>query len=99
MKYLKRTLPEWLIFSFFLLFVQFSSAQSTQSPYSRFGIGELQSQSFIRSKGMGGTGYGYSSPFHINFSNPASLASLYLTTFEIGVTGNSTLYETSGMTE
>ena len=97
MKYLRRTLPEWLLFSCFFFISLFSQAQSsTNSPYSRFGIGDLQSQSFIKQKGMGGSGYAYSGIYNINITNPASLTSLYLTTFEIGVSGNSTHYITTG---
>jgi hypothetical protein len=96
MKYLRRTLPEWLLFSLFLFSLDASAQSSTNSPYSRFGIGDIQSQSFVRQKGMGGTGIGYSSLYNINLNNPASLTSLYLTTFEIGVSGNYTQYQTSG---
>ena len=90
-------MPEWLLFSCFLFSSLITSAQtSTNSPYSRFGIGDLQSQAFIRQKAMGGTGIAYSSVYSINAANPASLTSLYLTTFEIGVSGNSTHYKTPG---
>ena len=70
---------------------------TTNSPYSRFGIGDLQSQSFLKTKGMGGCSRAFSSPLNINFVNPASLASLRLTTFEIAVAGNLTQFESGSL--
>ena len=45
------------------------------SPYSRFGIGDLVPPSNTISRGMGGISAGYSDYFSINFNNPASFAS------------------------
>jgi len=45
---------------------------------------------------MGGSGIASSSLYNINLNNPASLSSLYLTTFEVGVSGNYTQYQSSG---
>jgi hypothetical protein len=57
----------------------FASAQSSDiSPYSRYGIGDLQDQSSVLNFSMGGTGIAYhndeSTPFFINLKNPASYA-------------------------
>jgi len=54
------------------------------SPYSRFGLGYIPQETVSGSKAMGGIFSGYSSAFHINYSNPASYADLALTTFEVG---------------
>jgi hypothetical protein len=48
------------------------------SPYSRYGIGDLQNQNSVLNFSMGGTGIAYhndaSAPFYINLKNPASYA-------------------------
>jgi hypothetical protein len=56
-----------------LLFVSFNSAFSQDnSPYSRFGIGDLVPNTSVTSRGMGGISAGYSDLYSINFNNPAS---------------------------
>ncbi len=57
----------------------------SNSPYSRFGLGDLSDQYFAASGGMGGLGAAFYDPFHINLLNPASLAQLQATAFEIGM--------------
>lgn len=55
------------------------------SPYSRLGLGDLVQQQFAGSRGFGGLSAAYQHPFHINVENPASLAYLNSTAFEIGL--------------
>jgi hypothetical protein len=55
------------------------------SPYSRFGLGDLRDQYFVAASAMGGISATFQDPFHLNFRNPASLASLRATAFEVGV--------------
>lgn len=45
------------------------------SPYSRYGIGDLVPQTNIFTRGMGGLSAAYIDNFSVNFSNPASFAS------------------------
>jgi hypothetical protein len=45
---------------------------NTSSPYSRFGVGELQYNSIPRFMGMGGVSTGVNDSTYINFENPAS---------------------------
>jgi hypothetical protein len=52
------------------------SAQ-TNSPYSRYGLGDVAPSSNITTRGMGGISAGYSDIISINFNNPASYASFY----------------------
>src|SRR3989304_1577353 len=47
----------------------------TYSPYSRYGIGDLQGSGFAQNTAMGGIAYALNSPYHINLSNPASYTS------------------------
>ena len=50
------------------------SAQDN-SPYSRYGIGDLHPNSNILNRGMGGISAAYADPLSVNFVNPASYAS------------------------
>lgn len=56
----------------------------TKSPYSRFGVGDLQNRGFAQNFAMGGTGVAINSPKNINIQNTASLVGLNQTTFEVG---------------
>jgi len=62
--------------------------QNTISPYSAFGIGELQNQGFALNSEMGGLGLALRPNSNLNPMNPASLSALSLTTFEAGVNGS-----------
>jgi hypothetical protein len=44
------------------------------SPYSRYGIGDIVPSTNISNRGMGGIAAGYSDPLSINFNNPATYA-------------------------
>ena len=44
---------------------------NTNSPYTRYGYGQLADQSFANSKAMGGIAYGLRDGSHINPLNPA----------------------------
>ena len=73
----------------FLSISLFSVSQIlTSSPYSRYGLGELNQQTFAASSAMGGSFIAYHqdtiAPFFINVSNPAGLAGIKLTTLELG---------------
>jgi hypothetical protein len=45
------------------------------SPYSRYGIGDLVPSAHIINRGMGGVSVGYTDQYSINFGNPASYSS------------------------
>lgn len=59
-------------------------SNSENAPYSRFGLGEWASGINEQIKGMGSISSAYSNPYSINSDNPASYASLKLTTYEAG---------------
>lgn len=62
------------------------SAQPKQnSPYSRFGIGDLVNQYFAQQAGMAGQSAAFHDPYHLNLLNPASYAHLKTTAFETGL--------------
>ncbi len=70
---------------FFLISFSVFAQQSSVSPYSRLGFGDLQPQIYARALGMGGANLALNEPFNINNSNPASYGALALTTFELGL--------------
>jgi hypothetical protein len=57
--------------------------QQDNSPYSRFGIGDIFEQGSGINSSMGGISYGYADAFHININNPASYISIDTTTFVV----------------
>ena len=50
--------------------------QNDNSPYSRFGIGEISDNNFNHSRQMAGLGASYLDGYHINIVNPASYSFL-----------------------
>ncbi len=69
----------------FLIIAQVSAQTSGNSPYSRFGLGDLVDENFLHLRGMGSIGSSYVDGYHINIVNPASLASLRATAFDLGL--------------
>jgi hypothetical protein len=74
-----------LIISLLVCFVASSgiSQPKENSPYSRFGIGDLSDNSFtfLRSSGLSGS---FQSPYQINIVNPASYGFISTTIFDLG---------------
>lgn len=62
---------------------------NTNSPYTRYGYGQLEDDCFSRSQAMGGTSIGLRTKNTINSTNPASYSSIDSTSFifEMGVSG------------
>ncbi len=58
----------------YLLFAQFNN--NTSSPYSRFGLGDLQPYSFGRTAAMGGASIASRNNHQINMANPASFSAV-----------------------
>lgn len=77
---------------FLLVIVPFSlkvNAQTTiNSPYSKYGVGVLRSESFNQNFALGGAGIGFRSNNSLNLLNPASYSDISITTVEFGVTNN-----------
>lgn len=79
-----------------------SQAQnSTSSPYSRYGVGELVTQGFGQNRAMGGTGIALRSPNHLNISNPASYSALpkFSFLFDLGLSYRNTRFATENATQ
>jgi hypothetical protein len=83
-----------LLFIPAVLFAQFNN--STSSPYSRYGLGDLHSIAFGRASAMGGAGLASRYNLQINSSNPASYTAIDSLNFlfEFGMQGSFTNYET-----
>ncbi|HOY39036.1 MAG: hypothetical protein KBB11_05195 [Bacteroidales bacterium] len=65
-----------LIFVLFLITAAYLAEAQNSSPYSRYGLGDLNSRSFGPSRAMGGTAAAFSSGRNLNVVNPASIASV-----------------------
>lgn len=67
------------------------SQNLTYSPYSRFGLGELNSPAFAQIGALGGSYIGFkpdtTAPIFINVANPAAISGIRLTTLELGGIG------------
>ncbi len=72
---------------------------STNSPYTRFGFGDLSDQVFTSNAAMGGVGNALRSSRHINPMNPASYTSVDSLSFmfDIGFSMKSSNYEENGI--
>lgn len=60
------------------------NAPSVNSPYSRYGIGNINSTDFAALQSMGGISSAYNNPYQLNITNPASLSYLSYAVFETG---------------
>ena len=69
--------------------VMMIAQNNTNSPYTRYGYGQLEDDCFSRSQAMGGTSIGMRTKNSINSNNPASYSSIDSTSFifEMGVSG------------
>ncbi|MDN5291603.1 MAG: hypothetical protein PWQ06_1842, partial [Anaerophaga sp.] len=50
--------------------------KKTYSPFSRYGIGELNTAGYGQNAGMANTGIGVRTNEHLNFMNPASYSAI-----------------------
>lgn len=64
-------------------------AWSQNSPYSRFGLGDVKNSQNIANRAMGGVSEAFGDGQSINFINPASYANIQLTTIDVGLEGGS----------
>ncbi len=78
----KETLPLFIIFLFVALGAQ---GQIASSPFSEYGIGNLQSNGIAQNQGMGGIGISNGSNWYINNINPALLVHNHVTVFQGGM--------------
>jgi hypothetical protein len=65
------------ICSFLVLSLSIQAQNESNSPYSRFGIGELHNFSTATQSAMGGVGIADNDPYSININNPASYSTIF----------------------
>ena len=65
------------------------------SPYSRFGLGDVLNQNFTNLRATPGFANAYTDAYHINLHNPASLGFLQTAAFDLGIYGRRSTWETN----
>ena len=70
-----------LVFLLMMLSGAAIAQNNTNSPYTRYGYGQLADQGSGNSKGMGGVAYGLRDKYQVNFANPASYTAIDSLTF------------------
>ncbi len=78
-----------LLGCFFWLAAGLANAQTENSPYSRYGLGDQLPGNNIMSRGMGGIASAYADILTVNFVNPASYSRLKRATLDFGLDMNS----------
>lgn len=79
-----------ILFLFLVLSsIKVNAQATTNSPYSRYGIGILRPESTNLNFALAGTGIATRSFNNINLINPASFSELSITTFDVAATNNS----------
>jgi hypothetical protein len=76
-----------LTFAFCIFSLGVMAQATINSPYSKFGVGNLTGSYLPQNKGFGNLAYGisnYGGYQNINISNPASYSKIRLTTFDVG---------------
>jgi hypothetical protein len=69
----------------FLLAAGILQAQTENSPYSRYGLGDMLPSQNLMSRGIGGVSAAYADIISVNFANPASYSRLKRATLDLGV--------------
>lgn len=89
----------WSVSGLLWILIGYSSflcAQTTtNSPYSGFGLGDLNRPLLSRNSAMGGIGVGISDKFTINRMNPASYSDLWRFTADVSAFYQSVLFQTA----
>lgn len=92
----RQLLTAVLFFTASVATAQNGNSSKENDPYSRFGIGEPLTGTNVLNRGMGYVSTAYQNAAAINTENPASYASLKLTTYEAGFTGSVRSIRTEG---
>jgi len=82
-----------LAFLMLLTGLQVNAQTRIISPYSKYGVGELNNNQLSRNIGMAGLGYGYRSNKSVNYLNPASYTKVDENSFVFEAVGYSHFYE------
>ena len=76
-----------------------NAQSSVNSPYTRYGLGDLSDRGFANNAAMGGVGYGMRNSGYINMTNPASFSSVDSLSFmfDMGMSLKSSNYKENGI--
>src|SRR5690349_805096 len=85
MRLVSTTINPKLKLGFLLLLGSFSAVAQENSPFSRYGLGDIFQAQNVVNKGMGGLSAPYVDGQSINFYNPASYSAQRIVTFDVGV--------------
>ncbi|MCB0525296.1 MAG: hypothetical protein KDC86_12295 [Saprospiraceae bacterium] len=85
----------FFIASFLLSSFVMLAQPKINSPYSRFGLGDMVNQNFANSAAWGSQSAAFHDPFHLNIENPASFAFLRSTAFGTGISTKYSQYKTA----
>jgi hypothetical protein len=77
-------IPKHKLLTLVLFTLPLFSLCQENSPYSRYGIGNLSPKGNVLNRGMGGISAGFADPATINSINPASYSNLVYSTLDIG---------------
>jgi hypothetical protein len=83
-----------------LVSISVNAQVTTQSPYSRYGIGNIKGALLPQFRAMGGVSTAINKPTGYNFinmQNPASYANITLTTIDVGMSGTFTTLSKGGV--
>ncbi len=80
-----KPMAKYILVFFLSLFTYLYSFSQENSPFSRYGVGDIYPQQNIASRGMGGITAAVSDPQFINTVNPASYGYLNLVTYDFGL--------------
>lgn len=81
---------------FILFFTVITLSAQVNSPYSRYGLGNIFPTTFGASNGMAGMSAAYFMPSNINYQNPASYADINYAMFDAGAYGNAITLDDDG---
>jgi hypothetical protein len=82
-RFIIKTTTLLIVWLFFLPVMQ--AQNGTSSPFSIFGMGEIETRDFGRTAGMGNIGIGYQSENYLNRRNPAALSAIDTLRFVLDV--------------
>ena len=88
-----------LILIFCVYAVTALAQPKVNSPYSRFGLGDFFDQNLISVSSIAGSATAFTDPYQMNVRNPASLAHLRFTSFDIGANAKLTQLKEGDLTK
>jgi len=68
------------------------------SPFSRFGLGDVLNQNFANLRSAPGLTNAYNNAYHLNLQNPASLGFMQMAAFDFGLYGRNSTWESQSET-